>query len=135
MNWFLVFAIMIYTVYGQTKYGDGTFYGQGGAGKEGSCALERGFNGVGITCAINPNDYNDGSNCGKCVRITGNGNGIGMTPIIGPLYATIDNLCAECKNGDIDLGLGGDGRWRIEWNFVSCHEARRNRSLLRVNLS
>jgi hypothetical protein len=116
-------------VMSQMKNGDGTFYGQGGAGKQGSCLLDRGFNGVSITCAMNPHDYGDGSSCGRCVRIIGEGNGVGMTPIIGPLYATIDNLCPECKDGDVDLGLGGDGRWRIQWNFVSCQEARTNRSL------
>jgi hypothetical protein len=30
-------------------------------------------------------------------------------------------LCPECQHGDIDLGLNGDGRWRIRWEFVSCH--------------
>jgi hypothetical protein len=82
--------------------------------------LQRGFNGVGVTVAINAAQWDGGAACGKCVRITGSGEGLGTTPIYGPLFATIDNLCPECKFGDIDLGLGGDGRWRIDWDFVPC---------------
>lgn len=44
----------------------------------------------------------------SCVRITGTGNGngaAGATPILGPLYAVVDNECPECHYGDIDLGL------------------------------
>jgi hypothetical protein len=47
-----------------------------------------------------------------------------MTPIVGPIFATVDNECPECKYGDVDFGLGGDGRWRIQWDFVDCSEAR-----------
>jgi len=52
--------------------------------------------------------------------MTGQGAGAGGTPVFGPIYATVDNLCPECKIGDIDLGLGGDGRWEMQWNFVDC---------------
>jgi hypothetical protein len=44
----------------------------------------------------------------SCVRITGTGAGngaAGATPILGPLYAVVDNECPECHYGDIDLGL------------------------------
>jgi hypothetical protein len=98
----------------------GTFYGMGGAGAAGACMLRPGFNGVGTSVAINQAQWDGGLTCGKCVRITGTGAGLGMTPIKGPIFATIDNLCPECKYGDIDLGLGGDGRWQINWDFVPC---------------
>lgn len=103
--------------------GDGTFYGAGGNGAQGACMLQPGFNGVGTTVAINQAQFEGGNACGKCVRITGKGEGLGMTPIMGPIYATIDNLCPECKHGDIDMGLAGDGRWKIDWEYVSCGEA------------
>eukprot|EP00952_Eustigmatos_sp_NYUAD-ZCMA_P009748 40240-Eustigmatos_ZCMA.PRE.1 len=37
--------------------GDGTFYGAGGAGGSGACMLQPGFNGVGITVAMNVAQY------------------------------------------------------------------------------
>jgi len=108
--------------------GDGTFYGAGGAGSAGSCMLERGFNGIEMTVAMNSVQYDGGSVCGKCVRITGQGEGIGMTPILGPFFATVDNECPECKFGDVDLGLQGDGRWRIAWDWIPCQEAKASQS-------
>ena len=131
-----IFLMMMMIGNISAKDGDGTFYGSGGAGDRGACMLRPGFNGVPVTCAINPNDYHDGNSCGKCIKLTGKGQGAGMTPIFGPVFATIDNLCPECKDGDVDLGLGGDGRWRVQWDFISCDEARRNhRSMLRSNIS
>ena len=100
--------------------GDGTFYGNGGNGHFGACMLEPGFNNIGLTVAINREQFQDGMVCGKCVRIVGQGKGLGMTPILGPLYATIDNECSECHYGDIDIGMDGDGRWKIQWDFIDC---------------
>jgi len=107
--------------------GDGTFYGHGGAGKNGACMLNTGFNGVATTVALNPVHYANGQACGKCIKAWGQGDGVGMTPFKGPVYATVDNLCPECKAGDVDFGIGGDGRWKIQWNFVGCEEARLGR--------
>lgn len=102
--------------------GDGTFYGEGGNGARGACLLTPGFNGVGTTVAMNRQQFENGGACGRCVRITGDGRGAGMTPILGPVFATVDNECPECKHGDIDLGLSGDGRWNINWEYISCSE-------------
>ena len=104
--------------------GDGTFYGAGGNGAAGACMLSPGFNGVSTTVAMNHQQFENGNACGRCVKVTGTGAGSGMTPIIGPIYATVDNECPECKPGDVDMGLGGDGRWLIHWDFVDCQEAR-----------
>jgi hypothetical protein len=111
--------------------GEGTFYGEGGAGETGSCMLNRNFNGIPITVAINNDQYEGGKSCGKCVVVRGQGIGSGMTPIIGPIYATIDNVCPECKFGDIDLGLDGDGRFQIIWEFIPCNSIPHNRKYLR----
>lgn len=102
-------------------HGDGTFYGEGGHGAQGACMLSKEFNGVKKTVAINAAQWEDGKACGKCVLIQPTNRGIGTTPILAPIFATIDNLCPECQHGDIDLGLNGDGRWHIEWEFVPCH--------------
>jgi len=101
-------------------YGDGTFYGAGGAGEHGSCMLPVMFNSIPFTVAINIEQYENGGVCGKCVEFQGFGEGLGMTPILGPYKATIDNVCPECHFGDLDLGMDGDGRWRIQWDFVPC---------------
>ncbi len=82
--------------------------------------LAPGFNGVGLTVAINGPMWDNSQNCGKCIKLTGTGYGIGTTPVFGPIYATVDNVCPECSYGDIDLGLNGDGRWKMNWDFVDC---------------
>jgi len=107
--------------------GDLTFYGPGGAGANGACMLEVGFNGVGNTVAMNPFQYENGAACGKCVLIYPSTSGIGMTPVSEPIFATIDNLCPECKNGDVDIGLSGDGRWQSTWEFVDCQKHLRGK--------
>jgi len=120
---FMMATTTILMVYGMNE-GDGTFYGGGGAGAQGACMLQPGFNGVGLTVAVAPDAFRGGQACGQCIKVWGEGNGLGMTPIYGPFFATIDNLCPECKPGDVDMGLNGDGRWRIHWDYISCDEAR-----------
>jgi len=100
--------------------GDGTFYGAGGNGANGACMLQPGFNGIPQTVAINIEQYENGAVCGKCVRVEASSNGLGMTPILESFKATIDNVCPECHYGDIDIGSNGDGRWKIQWDFVPC---------------
>lgn len=94
--------------------------------------LPVGFNDVAMTVAVNPFQWEDGMSCGKCVVVYGTGKGLGMTPIFGPIFATIDNLCPECKDGDIDFGMEGDGRWDITWDFIDCGEAREGLSNIPV---
>jgi hypothetical protein len=88
--------------------------------------LEVGFNGIENTVAMNPFQYENGGACGKCIVIYPSTSGIGMTPIDNQIFATIDNLCPECKDGDVDIGLSGDGRWQSTWEFVSCAHARKH---------
>jgi hypothetical protein len=99
--------------------GEGTYYG--GNPWSNACQmpnLKRGD--ITMTVALNSAQYEGGKNCGRCVRLKGTGEGGGANRIEGPMYAVIDNLCPECKYGDLDLGVGGDGRWGIEWDFVDC---------------
>lgn len=35
-------------------------------------------------------------------------------------YVLVSNLCPECKAGDLDQEIAGDGRWTIEWYPVQC---------------
>lgn len=121
MNFYLtftIFSISFGVIY--SFNGSATFYGEGGASEKGACMLRKGFNGVATTVAMNRDQFAGGSSCGKCIQITGNGEGVGMTPIFGPILATIDNECPECLFGDVDLGLGGDGRWKVHWDFIDC---------------
>jgi hypothetical protein len=71
-----------------------TFYGAGGSGDKGACMHSPGFNGVGITVAMNVEQYEEGSACGKCIVARGTGSGAGVTPVLGPVYATVCNIQA-----------------------------------------
>lgn len=130
MRGVLIFAFLLKTIF--ALEGDGTFYGGGGAGDKGTCLLPKNFNKVKLTVAVAPDLFDGGAACGKCIKIWGEGNGLGTTPIIGPYYATIDNLCSECKSGDVDFGMDGNGRWKIHSEIIDCGEARNNN--LRGNL-
>jgi hypothetical protein len=109
--------------------GKATFYQIQPNSVDGACSLERNFNGIPLTVAMNKNQYQNGDTCGKCVSIQGSGIGIGTTPLTGSLFATIDNECPECKFGDIDLGMYGDGIWDITWDFVPCHRRLRGNNI------
>jgi len=100
--------------------GKATFYQIQPRGEMGSCNLKRNFNGVGLTVAINAVQYEEGNVCGRCVSINGLGRGIGTTKLDKTYFATIDNVCAECPYGNLDLGMQGDGIWDITWSFVPC---------------
>lgn len=110
--------------YSQTFHGDGTYYGSGGwAG--GHCTLRTPVPGqyAGMTpVAMNGAQY--GSSCGACLEISGNGDGLGGSPITGTFRAYVADECAECKHGDVDLAKDGDGRWRVSWRFVRCPGGR-----------
>lgn len=49
---------------------------------------------------------------------TGVGGGIGVTPLSTTNWymGFVNNVCPECKYGDLDQNIDGDGRWRIEWS-------------------
>ena len=97
--------------------GNATFYGMGGAGIHGACEIDVRDK---TTIAINGAQWDSGRVCGRCVEITSNQKGIGVSPPPKNLKATIDNVCSECPFGNLDLGLNGDGIWDIEWEFVEC---------------
>jgi hypothetical protein len=44
----------------------GTFYGAGGAGESGACMLQPGFNGVGVTVAMNAEQFEGESPASVC---------------------------------------------------------------------
>jgi hypothetical protein len=123
-NIFWFFILLFIEIKAVITNGDGTYYGRDGAGEKGICMLPRNFNNVKLTVAVAPDLFQNGQSCGKCLKIWGEGNGLGTTPLLGPYFATIDNLCPKCKSGDIDFGLEGNGRWLIHWDFISCQEAR-----------
>lgn len=41
---------------------------------------------------------------------------------VSPMYLPPLPLprCPECKEGDLDFSMSGDGRWDVEWKFVEC---------------
>jgi len=77
---------------------------------------------------MNPHDLQDHKMCGLCIKVWANGKppsgvGAGHDPMHfnGDIFM-VDNLCPECKAGDLDFARRnhGDGRWAIEWKAVPC---------------
>lgn len=105
--------------YSKRFHGDGTYYG--GNPFTGNCAMRGplpGFYRRRLAVAINQPQYQFA--CGACLRLWGEGKGLGATPIIGPIDAYVADRCYECKHGDLDLSSVGDGRWDISWELVPC---------------
>ena len=40
-----------------------------------------------------------------------------MTPVSTTNWfmGIVNNICPECRSGDLDQNIDGDGRWKIEW--------------------
>lgn len=115
---------------GESYSGEGTYYGAGqdARGACGGRGYSTGPGGI-MTVALNAPQFGSGNGpCGMCVEGRGTGVGAGGTPI-GRFFAAINNLCPECKTGDLDFALNGDGRWRIEWKVVDCKSASGRRLL------
>ncbi len=68
---------------------------------------------------MNLPQYDSSATCGACVEVTGER---------GTLVVTIEDLCPECKFGDLDLSINAfpkignpmDGRIPIRWRIVPC---------------
>lgn len=54
------------------------------------------------------------------MQVNGSGLGIGKTPLVGIFSLAVANVFANGQLGDLDLQRGGDGRWEVLWQFVSC---------------
>ncbi|CAD7697449.1 unnamed protein product [Ostreobium quekettii] len=105
-----------------TFSGIATFYGLG-SHSGGHCVLRNPFPAYydNLTpLAINAPMYDGSVTCGMCMRVWGEGVGIGTTPVIGPFMAYVADECPECHYGDLDLAADGDGRWEIQWEAVPC---------------
>jgi hypothetical protein len=118
---------------GQSFVGEATYYGQGNDNR-GACGGNGKPTGPGgiTTVAINSQQWEGGANCGFCLEGRGTGVGAGATPV-GKFFVAVNNLCPECKYGDIDFALNGDGRWKVEWKRVDC-ASKSGRKLLQANL-
>lgn len=119
-------AVSAYDMPAYTKYqGEATYYGAGqdSRGACGGNGLSTGPGGL-MTVALNSPQYGNGENCGKCIEGTASGVGLGGNPIPSRFVAAINNLCPECRHGDIDFAMNGDGRWQVEWQVVPCDVAR-----------
>jgi len=105
----LVVVLFITTgVVAHVRQGDGLLYSARGARNDsGGCTHQRGFVGVGITCAVPAGEYDAGKNCGRCVRVEAYLDGALMqTPSIGPLFATVVDVSARSASQAI---------WRLAW--------------------
>lgn len=117
---------------GQSFAGDATYYGAGNDRRSacGGNGKPTGPGGI-TTVAINSRQWEGGNNCGICIEGRGTGVGAGGNPV-GKFFAAVNNLCPECKYGDIDFALNGDGRWKVEWKRVDC-ASKSGRKLLQAN--
>lgn len=105
--------------YNRIFTGDGTYYG--GNPYTGNCAIREpvpAFYKDRLAIAMNNAQYEFA--CGACLRLWGEGKGLGADPIIGLIDAYVADRCPECKHGDLDLSSVGDGRWDISWELVPC---------------
>lgn len=76
---------------------------------------------AGTPLAINAAQYTGPSVCGLCVKYRGVGQGAGGNPVSTAWQpGFICDQCPECKFGDLDQQMGGDGRWKVEWYPVQC---------------
>jgi expansin (peptidoglycan-binding protein) len=113
----------VLNLFHQTYSGDGTYYGNT---KEGTCSYGNNVPHAGTDskiwalAALNAPQFMGSLVCGLCVKITGSGHGLGSNPINGQHIVFIKDLCPECKAGDVDLALNGDGRWNIQIQAVQC---------------
>jgi expansin (peptidoglycan-binding protein) len=110
-------------VFGTTFSGDATYFGPGGGG---NCALDGPVPALyagRIPVALNNPQYGNSEMCGACISGQGTGVGSGSTPVRGNFEAYVSDRCPECKSGDLDFGISGDGRWKITWKFVPCKAA------------
>lgn len=112
---------------GQSFSGDATYYGADND-RRGACGGNGKPTGPGgiTTVEINSRQWEGGNNCGICIEGRGTGVGAGGNPV-GTFFAAVNNLCPECKYGDVDFALNGDGRWRVEWKRVDCASKSRRR--------
>eukprot|EP00878_Enallax_costatus_P008465 GHUV01008849.1.p1 GENE.GHUV01008849.1~~GHUV01008849.1.p1 ORF type:complete len:458 (+),score=60.20 GHUV01008849.1:208-1581(+) len=111
--------------FGMTYSGDGTYYGDRTRGF-GHCSFHfHGFGNsagyVGTPLAINAAQYSGTSICGLCVQYRGVGQGLGGNPVSTAWQpGFICDECPECRFGDLDQQMGGDGRWKVEWYPMQC---------------
>lgn len=102
---------------GETRTGDGTFYGATG---EGACSFDASSDLM--VAAMNHADYAGSAACGEHVTVTGP---------LGTVTVLITDECPECAAGDIDLSAQAfakiadpvAGRVPISWHVVSGDES------------
>ncbi|XP_055865272.1 expansin-YoaJ-like [Biomphalaria glabrata] len=114
----------VLNLYRRSYNGDGTYYGQNSGG--GACQyagpLPRAATDPKIWAlvAINRPQFLDSLTCGICLKVKGEGRGLGGNPIRGEHIVFVNNYCPECREGSVDFALNGDGRWSISMQAVQC---------------
>ncbi|DAZ95195.1 TPA: hypothetical protein N0F65_013040 [Lagenidium giganteum] len=117
-------ALALGAVTAQESYsGDGTTYGGNALG--GTCGFTRKWpawtsKSMGLTAALNSEQWIDSMNCGRCARVQHGNN--------DPVIVQIVDKCPECKHGDLDFApeayaaimKSGADRKPITWSFVDC---------------
>ncbi|XP_045215076.2 uncharacterized protein LOC123565273 [Mercenaria mercenaria] len=112
----------ILNLYKTVSYGDGTYYGnkQGGSCTLNVPHLPPVASRVDRLVALNAPQMFGSSACGMCLRVNGSGQGLGHSPITGSYIVYVKDICPECKPGDVDFAVEGDGRWKVSMKAVQC---------------
>lgn len=114
--------IQVLNLYKRAYSGDGTYYGKT---ENGMCTLNVPHlpsvaSRVDALVALNAPQMFGSSSCGICLQVNGTRQGRGLTPIKGTYIVYVKDLCPECKPGDVDFALNGDGRWKISMQAIQC---------------
>ncbi|BFZ23916.1 hypothetical protein BsWGS_26955 [Bradybaena similaris] len=113
----------VLNLYSHEFKGDGTYYGKI---LEGTCSYGDDIpaaakdSRIYALVALNAPQFLNSLACGICLRVVGSGHGLGANPITGQHIVFVKDLCPECKTGDVDFALNGDGRWDISIQAVQC---------------
>lgn len=109
-------------LYNNWQTGDGTYYGYHSQG--GACGLDPILlteNNTFASVAMNAPTYYGSLVCGMCLEVIADGKGSGKTPFSKKsMKVIVKDLCPECKKGDLDFAINGDGRWNIKWKAIKC---------------
>jgi len=112
----------IIDLFNKQQSGDATYYGVYSNG--GNCMLDptpTAGSGTSHSVAIATPFWYGSATCGMCISVSGNGVGLGATPVTGTRTVFVNNQCPSCPvGGDLDFALSGDGVWDITWKAVAC---------------
>lgn len=115
---FFIFQFMIQSLQVSSKSGFITYYNNH---NKTACGFDSDLYSDFAQVSISSLHWDDSQSCGSCLEINGTGVGEGDTPFAGTYQAIVTNVCDVCEENTFSLLADGDGKWEIEYEFVSCN--------------